>query len=43
LQVEPERYKTEDQCRLSVQEALYVEKVRNQFFKEHEKMVQMKR
>jgi hypothetical protein len=43
LQVEPERYKTEDQCRLSVQEALYVEKVRTQVFKELEKMVQMKR
>ena len=43
LQVEPERYKTEDQCRLSIQEALYVEKVRNQFFKELEKLVQMKR
>ena len=43
LQVEPERYKTEDRCRLSIQEALYVEKVRNQFFKELKKLVQMKR
>ncbi len=32
LQVEPERYKTEDRCRLSIQEALYVEKVRNHVF-----------
>ena len=43
LQVEPERYKTEGRCRLSIQEALYVEKVRTQFFKELEKLVQMKR
>ena len=43
LQVEPERYKTEDRCRLSIQEALYVEKVRNQVFGELKKLVQMKR
>jgi len=43
LQVEPERYKTEDRCRLSIQEALYVEKVRTQVFKELKNLVRMKR
>ncbi len=43
LQVEPERYKTEDRCRLSIQEALYVEKVRNHVFGELKNWVQMKR
>ena len=43
LQVEPERYKKEDRCRLSIQEALYVEKVRTQVFKELKNLVQMKR
>ncbi len=32
LQVEPERYKTEDRCLLSIQEALYIEKVRTQYY-----------
>jgi hypothetical protein len=43
LQVVPERYKTEDRCRLSIQEALYVEKVRNQVFKELRNLVQLER
>jgi hypothetical protein len=43
LQAEPERYKTEDRCRLSIQEALYVEKVRTQVFKELKNLVRMKR
>jgi len=43
LQVEQERYKTEDRCRLSIQEALYVEKVRNHVFGELKNLVQMKR
>ena len=34
LQVEPERYKTRDKTTVSSQEALYIEKVRNQFFDE---------
>ena len=43
LQVEPERYKIEDRCLLSIQEALYVEKVRTPVFKELKNLVQMKR
>lgn len=42
LQVEPERHKTEDRCRLSIQEALHVEKVRNQVFRELRNLIQMK-
>lgn len=42
LQVIPERYKTEDRCQLSIQEALHVEKVRNEFFKELKNLVQVK-
>lgn len=40
LQVEPERYKTEDRCSVSYQEALHIEKVRNQFFTEIKRIVQ---
>ena len=43
LQVEPERYKTEDRCHLNIQEALYVEKVKNQVFKELKLLVHLKR
>lgn len=32
LQVEPERYKTKDRCSVSYQEALHIEKIRNEFF-----------
>ncbi len=32
LQVEPERYKTKDRCSVSYQEALHIEKTRNEFF-----------
>lgn len=41
LQVEPERYKTEDRFQISIREALYVEKVRKQVFKELKNLVQM--
>ncbi len=40
LQVEPERYKTKDKCSVSYQEALHIEKVRNQFFAEIKRIVQ---
>ena len=40
LQVEPERYKTKDRCSVSYQEALHIEKVRNQFFAEIKRIVQ---
>lgn len=32
VQVEPERHKTKDRCVIEFQEALYIEKVRNEFF-----------
>ena len=34
LQVEPERYKTKDRCSVSYQEALHIQKTRNEFFTE---------
>jgi hypothetical protein len=34
LQVEPERFKTKDQCVIGYQEALRIEKVRNRFFED---------
>ena len=40
LQVEPERHKTKDKVIVSPQEALYIEKIRNQFFDELRRMVQ---
>ena len=40
LQVEPERYKAKDKCSVSFQEALHIEKVRNQFFAEIKRIVQ---
>jgi len=40
LQIEPERYKTKDKAIVSPQEALHIEKVRNQFFDELKRMVQ---
>ena len=40
LQVEPERYKTKDSVTISFQEALQVEKIRNQVFRELKKIIQ---
>jgi hypothetical protein len=40
LQVEPERYKTQDKCSVSYQEALHIEKVRTAFFAEIRRIVQ---
>lgn len=40
LQVEPDRYKTKDRCSVSYQEALHIEKVRNEFFAEIRRIVQ---
>ena len=40
LQVEPERYKMRDKAVVSFQEALHIEKTRNQFFDELKRMVQ---
>ena len=34
LQVEPDRYMTRDKCRINYAEALHVEKIRNNFFKQ---------
>ena len=39
LQIEPERYKTKDKVIISFQEALHIEKIRNQFFDELRRMV----
>lgn len=39
LQVEPERYKTKDRCTVSYQEALRLEKTRNEFFAEIERII----
>jgi len=39
LQVEPRRYMTKDQVRIGYQEALHVEKVRNRFFDQLNKLV----
>ena len=38
LQVEPERYKTKDKITVNFQEALHIEKVRNEFFGKLEKI-----
>jgi len=38
VQVEPERYKTQDSCDLDYREALHVEKVRERFFQELRKI-----
>jgi len=38
LQVEPERYKTKDKITVNFQEALHIEKVRNEFFIRLKKM-----
>ena len=40
LQVEPKRYKTKDSVSISFQEALHVEKIRNEVFMELKKMIQ---
>ena len=40
LQVEPERHKTKDKVIVSPQEALDIEKIRNQFFDELKRIVQ---
>ena len=40
LQVEPERYKMKDKAVVSFQEALHIEKTRNQFFDELKRIVQ---
>jgi len=40
LQVEPERHKMRDKAVVSFQEALHIEKTRNQFFDELKRMVQ---
>lgn len=40
LQVEPERYKTKDRCLVGYQEALHIEKTRNEFFTEIRRIVQ---
>jgi hypothetical protein len=40
LQVEPDQYKTKDKCSVSYQEALHIEKVRNQFFNKIRGIVQ---
>lgn len=42
LQVEPERYKTQDRCLVSYKEALHIEKVRTAFFAEIGRIVQMR-
>lgn len=39
LQVEPERYKTRDRCTVSYQEALRIEKARNEFFVEIKRII----
>ena len=39
LQVEPERYKTKDRMYISYQEALHIEKIRNEFFSELKKAI----
>jgi len=39
LQVEPERYKTKDRCSVSYQEALHIEKTRNEFFAEIKRII----
>ncbi|MFC1561115.1 hypothetical protein ACFL4V_01410, partial [Candidatus Latescibacterota bacterium] len=39
LQVEPERYKTKDRIYVSYQEALHIEKIRNEFFRELKKIL----
>ncbi len=39
LQVEPERYKTKDRCVIEYQEALHIEKVRNEFFEKIRKIL----
>ena len=38
LQVEPERYKTKDKITVDFQEALHIEKVRNEFFRKLKKI-----
>ena len=40
LQVEPERFKAEDKAMLNYEEALKIEKVRNEFYAQLEKMLQ---
>jgi hypothetical protein len=42
LQVEPERYKTKDRCSVSYQEALHIEKTRNEFFAEIKRIIIMR-
>ena len=39
LQVEPERYKTKDRVTIGFQEALHIEKIRNQVFRELKKII----
>ena len=39
LQVEPERHKTKDRCSVSYQEALHIEKARNEFFAEIKRII----
>jgi hypothetical protein len=40
LQVEPKRHMTKDKVRVGYQEALHIEKIRNQFFAQLEKLLQ---
>ena len=40
LQVEPKRYMTKDKIRIDYKEALYIEKIRNQFFAQLKKLLQ---
>lgn len=40
LQVEPKRYRNKDRIRIDYQEALHIEKIRNQFFAQIEKLLQ---
>ena len=40
LQIEPNRFKTKDKISISYQEALYIEKTRNEFFNVLKKLIQ---
>lgn len=40
LQVEPKRYMTKDEISLGYQEALHIEKIRNEFFRRLEELIQ---
>ena len=43
LQVEPKRYMVKDNITVSYQEALHIQKIRNEFFEELKEMVQIRR